>query len=66
MNDALKPLAQWQDNPHISWALARIEEGNDTTEALVDALVAVAEHARYAEDYMVIHRLRDCKERGDE
>lgn len=59
MNESLKPLTEWHDDPHICLALDLIREGGDPIEKLVEALVGVAERARYAEDYMVIHRMKD-------
>jgi len=60
MDEKLKPLTEWRDEPHICSALDFIRDGADPVQALVDALVGLAEHARYAEDYTVIHKL-NCK-----
>jgi len=58
MNDQLKPLDGWRDDPHVCLALDLIREGNDPVDAVVQAVVGLAERARYAEDYMLIHRLK--------
>lgn len=58
MNETLAPLAKWHDDPSIVYALDLIRDGHDVTAALVVAVEDLAKRARYAEDYVLIHRLR--------
>jgi len=58
MDEQLKPLNEWLDNPHICYALDRIRAEHDPVASLVEALVEVAKCARYAEDFMLIHKFK--------
>ena len=62
MDKRLQPLEAWRDDPVICTSLDFIREGADTIDTLVDCVVALAERARYAEDYMLIHTLVCAKE----
>ena len=59
MDEKLKPLSLWRDDPHINYALDRIADDGDPIAALVEALVGLADRARNAEDFVLIHRLKN-------
>jgi len=57
MDNPLDSLTAWRDDPDVCFALDKISDGADPLASIVEATVSLAERARNAEDYMLIHRL---------
>jgi len=57
MDERLKHLMDWADDSNVCSALMAIENGEDPVTSLATAVAGLAKSLRYAEDYVVIHKL---------